>query len=153
MAFEIERKFLVSKLPGDLGREQRIEQGYFQNSGDSNVGVRLRRIDGEESFLTIKGGTGIKRVEIELPLTSEQFEALWPLTEGKRLRKKRFKLPLSQGLKIDLDVYEGHLSELVTAEVEFPSEEEAAGFSSPPWFDREVTGDPAYLNYSLAGKD
>jgi adenylate cyclase len=36
------------------------------------------------------------------------------------------------------------------AEVEFPSDEEAAQFVPPPWFGLEVTEDEHYKNVNLA---
>jgi adenylate cyclase len=53
----------------------------------------VRRI-GEESFLTVKRGSGRDRLEDEIEITAEQLEALWPATEGRRLAKHRFYVPL-----------------------------------------------------------
>jgi adenylate cyclase len=147
---EIERKFLVTRLPSDPGHAQQIEQGYLSKSAGSKAGVRLRRVDGNQAFLTIKGGLGLRRVEVELPLAMDQFAALWPLTEGQRLTKKRYKVALNERLHVDLDLYEDRLANLVTAEVEFGSEEEAQSFSPPDWFGEEVTGRPEYQNSALA---
>jgi CYTH domain-containing protein len=47
-------------------------------------------------------------------------------------------------------VYEEALAGLLVAEVEFPSEDAARAFRPPAWFGREVTGNPAYLNQTLA---
>ena len=48
--------------------------------------MRLRRRDGE-SVLTVKRGSGRTRTEEEIELEPEQFDALWPLTEGRRVEK------------------------------------------------------------------
>ena len=48
------------------------------------------------------------------------------------------------------DRYEGALEGLVTVEVEFPTEEEAARFEPPGWFGRELTGEPGWSNAALA---
>jgi len=80
---------------------------------------------------------------------AEQFEALWPLTEGRRLRKRRHLLP-DDGVEVEVDVYEGELEGLIVAEIEFDSEEQARGFEPPPWLGDEVTGDERFLNESLA---
>ncbi len=150
MESEIERKFLVDRLPTGLETAEQIEQGYLGLTADSQVGVRVRRIDATRAFLTAKGGRGVRRVEVELPLTPAQFAALWPLTEGRRLIKKRYKIALGAQLSVDLDVYGGQLAGLITAEVEFPSEAAAETFDPPAWFGREVTGEVQYLNSSLA---
>jgi adenylate cyclase len=145
---EIERKFLVPEPPGTLDshRSARIEQGYLA-SGEAGE-VRLRRAD-EELSLTVKRGRGEVRDEEEVELGSEQFERLWPLTEDRRVAKTRYWVPAGDRT-IELDVYEGELDGLLTAEVEFPSEEESHDFDPPEWFGDEVTGDDRYRNESLA---
>lgn len=145
---EIERKFLVNEPP-DLTRHgaKEIEQGYL-TLADAGAEVRLRRAD-ETLVLTVKGGTGRSRIEEELELDRSAFDALWPLTEGKRIRKTRYVLP-HDGLELEVDVFEGELEGLVLAEVEFESDSEADAFEPPGWFGEEVTGDDRYLNESLA---
>jgi adenylate cyclase len=147
---EIERKFLVERPPADLDRAaaRHIEQGYLALDERSGAEVRLRR-HGEQLSLTIKGAGQLARVEEELEPAAEQFESLWPLTEGRRIQKLRYALPAGE-LTIELDVYEGALEGLVVAEVEFPSADAARAFEPPPWFGRELTGDARYRNRALA---
>jgi adenylate cyclase len=144
---EIERKFRVADVP-ELERADadEVEQGYLATGADGEV--RLRRI-GDRELLTVKLGSGLAREEAEIELTRDQFETLWPLTEGRRLRKRRHTIAAGD-LEIELDVFEGPHEGLALAEVEFESEEQARGFRPPPWFGDEVTGDHAYLNESLA---
>ena len=144
---EIERKFLVSDPPDlDDTESDEIEQGYLAIGADGEV--RLRR-KGENLLLTAKRGGGISRDEAEVNLDREAFERLWPLTEGRRLHKRRHVLPQGD-LTIELDVYEGDLDGLVVAEIEFETEEEARAFQPPEWVGEEVTGDDRYLNETLA---
>ena len=140
---EIERKFLVPSAPDPLDElpHDHISQGYLA-IGEDGEEVRLRRI-GDAHRLTVKRG-----VE-EIDLEPGQFEALWPLTEGRRVEKTRYRIPRG-GLTIELDVYEGDLDGLMTAEVEFDSEEDAAGFERPEWAGEEVTDDERYRNERLA---
>jgi adenylate cyclase len=146
---EVERKFLVAEPPDLADTEaNEIEQGYLAIGADGEV--RLRR-KGEKLVLTAKRGSGISREEAEIELDRESFEGLWPLTEGRRLHKRRHLIP-NGDLTIELDVYEGELEGLVVAEVEFPSEDEARGFEPPEWIGREVTGDERYLNETLASQ-
>ena len=106
-AVEIERKFLVPKLPSGLRRSPatRIEQGYIA-IGDDGTEVRVRRRDGD-TVLTVKGGSGRSRKEEELGIDAERFARLWPLTEGRRLEKTRYVMPAGDGLDIEVDVYSG----------------------------------------------
>jgi CYTH domain-containing protein len=147
---EIERKFLVDRLPGGLGEGDRIEQGYLA-IGDDGVEVRVRR-RGADTTLTIKSGPGMTRTEVELDVDAERFEALWPLTEGRRVNKTRHLIPLGGDVTVELDVYSGAHDGLLTAEIEFPSEEASEAFDPPAWLGREVTGDGDYANQALAMK-
>jgi adenylate cyclase len=149
MAEEIERKFLVSEPPSWLADcpSEEIEQGYLAIAEDGDE-VRLRR-RGDASLLTVKRGHGERREEEEVEIGDEQFEALWPLTDGRRLRKRRHRVE-DPAATIEVDVYDDALAGLVTAEVEFPSEELADRFSPPRWLDEELTGDDRYANQRLA---
>ena len=102
-------------------------------------------------MLTAKRGEGISRQEAEIGVDRDRFDELWPLTEGRRLRKRRHVIP-HDGLKIEVDVYEGALGGLIVAEVEFPSEKAALDFDPPAWLGEEVTGDHRYLNETLASE-
>ena len=144
---EVERKFLVAAEPDLEGTESdEIVQGYLAVGSDGEV--RLRR-KGEKLVLTAKRGSGLARDEAEIELARADFELLWPLTEGRRLHKRRHLIPRG-GLTIELDVYEGDLEGLVVAEIEFSSESEAGSFEPPEWLGEDVTGDERYLNETLA---
>jgi adenylate cyclase len=149
MAQEIERKLLVDELPGDLDAwsATRLEQGYLAITGEAEI--RIRRA-GDDAWLTVKSSPGLSRVEEELTLEASAFERLWPLTEGRRLVKVRHTREDAPGVVFELDVYEGALRGLATLEVEFASEETARAWTPPPWAGREVTGDKAYANQTLA---
>ena len=147
---EVERKWLVPEAPADAlaAPSDLIEQGYV-TIGSDGAETRLRR-RGERCFLTVKSGLGMSRAEHEVELSIDQFEALWPATEGVRLIKRRYQVPGEDGRLIELDVYEGELAGLTVAEVEFDDPWGAESFVAPYWFGREVTDDPAYKNQRLA---
>jgi adenylate cyclase len=146
VATEVERKYLVAQLPDLADEGEEIEQGYLAVGAEGEVRLRRR---GAGRILTAKRGEGLSRAEAEAELDQDQFDALWPLTEGRRLKKRRHLVPHGD-LEIELDVYEGELEGLIVAEIEFPSEEEARRFESADWLGEEVTGDRAYLNETLA---
>lgn len=145
---EIERKYRVPALPDRLDDADRtpIAQGYLAIAEDAEV--RLRRA-GERRLLTVKRGHGRRRDEVEVEVDPDAFDALWPLTAGLRIEKVRHRLPAGE-LVIELDVYEGDLTGLVIAEVEFPSEAAADAFAAPGWLGPEVTQDRRYGNQRLA---
>jgi adenylate cyclase len=124
---EIERKFLVTALPAGLGEGDAIAQGYLAIATDG-VETRIRRRAGAAT-LTVKSGPAMVRVEEEIPIEPERFDALWPLTEGRRVEKVRHLVALEGGLTAEVDVYAGPLDGLLTAEIEFPSETAARTFS------------------------
>jgi adenylate cyclase len=150
---ETERKFLVvaDQVP-PLRNGAVIQQGYlvFQNPPEVPVELRLRRVDGADCFLTVKSGNAPARVEVELAIATDQFLELWSLTEGRRVFKRRYRIPVASGPTAELDIYEGARAGLRVVEVEFSSESQAREFAPPAWFGREVTGDRRYTNAELA---
>jgi adenylate cyclase len=146
---EIERKFLVRKMPDGLTSypSNEISQGYLV-SLDDGTQVRLRKSD-EQHTLTFKRGTGNVREEREVEVNAEQFDALWPATKGKRLVKTRYEIPLGERV-VEIDVYHDRHEGLVVAEVEFDEEDAAKNFQPPDWLGDDVTGDPRYSNQLLA---
>lgn len=149
IAKEIERKFLITKLPSNLENYPviRIKQGYIAITPD-NIEVRLRQ-KGKKYFQTIKRGTGLQREEIEIEITQDQFEQLWNAITGISIEKDRYRLS-DQGYSIELDVYHNQLSGLYTAEIEFSSQQKALSFNPPSWFGEDITEDESYKNKNLA---
>lgn len=148
MTTEIERKFLVTEIPGAgvLGPGIRLRQGYLAEDGA--VQVRVRISEGS-AVLTVKAGAGLVRTEVEAGIGMDEAEALWLHTGGRRIEKVRHRVDAGGRLG-DVDLYEGVLEGLCTAEVEFASESEAAAFDPPPWFGRDLTGEDGWDNASLA---
>ena len=148
---EIERKFLIKRLPDDLKRSRSliIEQGYLATEPAGRQ-VRVRKT-GRSASLTFKVRRGTHREEREIKLSPKQFAALWPGTAGRRLRKVRYEIPWKNVL-IEIDIYRGRHAGLVVAEVEFPDRASARRFKAPWWLGREVTGEKRYSNVRLALK-
>jgi len=144
---EIERKFLVKRLPDNLPGFDAREIGQAYISADPVI--RIRR-SGPDFFLTMKGEGEIAREEYEMQITGPQFEKLLAKVETKLLEKTRYLIPLGGGLCAELDIYHGTLTGLATVEVEFESEKAAEGFAPPDWFGEDVSGDLRYRNNSLA---
>lgn len=148
---EIERKFLITKLPKDLEEYpcRHIEQGYLS----TNPVVRIRR-DNDKYELTYKSSGLMTRQEYNLPLDQESYAHLVAKVDGRLIRKKRYMIPLSSSpsgnLTIELDVFLEDLAPLVLAEVEFPTEEAAKAFVPPAWFGEDVTFSGKYHNNHLS---
>jgi len=148
-SLEIERKFLLKRLPEKLKQARRcaISQGYLAAEPGGRH-VRLRK-KGKTASLTFKMGRGAHREEREIKLDPKQFTALWPATVGRRLYKLRYEMPWKNFL-IEIDIYRRKHKGLVVAEVEFPDRTACRKFKAPAWFGREVTGNKRYSNVRLA---
>ncbi len=147
--FEIERKFLLRRLPPGLAKfpHKKIDQGYLTIGSDRSH-VRLRRKD-RICTLTFKRGTARGREEREIRLTAAQFAILWPATKGARLTKTRYDVPWKKSV-VEIDIYHGSNEGLVVAEVEFPNEISCRNFQPPDWLGAEVSGGGRYSNPRLA---
>ncbi len=146
---KVERKFLVAEIPKVLGLRDglRVSQGYLAVEKDGSE-VRIRKTD-KAASLFVKNAAGKAQVEVEVPLTADQINALWPLTEGRRMSKVTYQLDVAD-TPVTLDMYEGQLSWLHIAEAEFQGRTVAEAFTPPPWFKREVSDLPAYKHSNLA---
>ncbi len=146
---EIERKWLIEKLPFDPGEYEClvIEQAYLSASPT----VRVRRSN-DEYYLTYKGSrntegnSDLNHSEYNLPLDKASYEHLREKKDGIVLRKKRYLIPHVNGLTIELDIFGPPFEGLIVAEVEFDTEEEARAFEAPDWFGEDVTGVKKYKN-------
>jgi CHAD domain-containing protein/CYTH domain-containing protein len=148
---EIEHKYLLTGLPERVrGAEAfEIEQGYLPGA---TVRERLRRAVGPRGARhtrTVKLGTGLVRAEFEEELSESEFARLWPLTEGARLEKRRYRVPDGE-LTWEIDEFLDR--ELWLAELELPDAN--TPFDIPEWLapyvEREVTDDPRYSNLEIA---
>ena len=145
---EIERKFKVKQRPENLEQYpvSRIQQAYLCREPV----VRVRQMN-EEFWLTCKGKGLLSREEYELPLDEAAYYHLLAKSDGGRITKDRYHIPLGEHT-VELDVFLGPLKPLVLAEVEFETEAEALAFEPPAWFGEEVTCDPAYCNVNLSAR-
>lgn len=144
---EIERKYLVNDIPQNLNSFpcRIMEQGYLNTAPV----IRIRK-DNEHYELTYKSDGLMTREEINLPLDQASYEHLLAKIDGRIIRKRRYMIPLSDGLTAELDIFEGNLAPLVLAEVEFPDESLAMSFTPPDWFGEDVTFSGKYHNSYLS---
>lgn len=146
---EIERKFLISKIPENLEQYhcREIQQGYLS----TNPVIRVRK-DNDDYYLTYKGKGKLAREEYNLPLTKESYEHLIKKADGNIITKKRYEIPDNTGHTIELDIFEGVFEGTVFAEVEFESIEDANSYIKPDWFTEDVTDNREYHNSNMSQK-
>ncbi len=145
---EIERKYLVARLPDDLSdyESNEIRQGYLKpDENDREVRVRQK---GDKYYKTEKIGHGLERAENEKEISQEEFEELWLQTASK-IEKTRYEIPVDGGV-VELDVYHGDLEGHAVAEIELVGTDVKVDLTSLDWLGQEVTGENQYLNAELA---
>ncbi len=151
-SLEIERKYLLKAMP-DLAELRpevlEIDQGWLPGDRIRERVRRTRSLAGASYTRTLKFGQGVQRTEIEEATTEAIFDRLWPLTEGCRIHKRRYRVAV-EGHTWEIDEFLDR--ELVLAEVELESPDETPDL--PSWLEalveRDVTDDPRYTNLKLA---
>jgi CHAD domain-containing protein/CYTH domain-containing protein len=150
---EVERKYLLRAFPDSAldAPPAEIDQGYLPGDRLVERVRRVRTLDGERYYRTVKLGAGVRRIEVEEATTRELFDALWPLTAGRRVRKRRHLVP-DGDLTWEIDDFADR--DLVLAEVEFPASGAQTRVAIPNWLApyvvRDVTDEPEYVNARLA---
>jgi adenylate cyclase len=152
VAIEIERKYLLRALPTmpAVSDVLEIDQGYLPGA---KLVERLRRQRSRRGeiryFRTIKGGTGVERIEIEEETDQRVFDHLWQLTDGRRVRKRRYLVPQGRDLW-EIDEFTDRVLVLAELELERASQQ----VTIPPWLSpvlvRDVTDEREYTNLALA---
>ena len=158
---EIERKFLIG-YP-DLKwlearpncRKVEIIQTYLRSDPGEEVRVRQRGSEGHYVYyLTTKRTlSAMKRVEIERKLSqSEYLELLMNADTAKRqIRKSRYCL-MYDNQYFEIDVFP-FWDDQALMEIELSDEDQEIRFPKEIRILKEVTGDPAYKNASLAANE
>jgi CYTH domain-containing protein len=156
---EIERRWLINGHRTNEITEPPtiIQQGYIVSNKEESVRIRYTSKT-NKYYLTVKTGSGLVRKETEVEISPEQWKALWPLTEGRRIEKTRFKYRIftdpetfqSYFAEEDHFYYPKELAGHTQIEIEFDSAIEAHSFKALDYFGKEVTNDGRYTNAELA---
>lgn len=151
---EFERKFLVPNFnPKDheVIATKQILQYYLSDKPE----LRIRQVihnDGEPTCkFTYKGEGTLAREEHEFDIPRSEFESLRSkfCSTGAIVKTRYILKRDSDGNRIEVDIYQGKLEGLVTAEVEFDSAQEAVDYIPPEWFGEDVTENDMYKNRNL----
>ena len=152
MKQEIERKYAVNYLPKDLKIADiiDIEQAFIYK--DAKTVIRIRKIQNKKSnsieyIYTVKTKGDIQHqkdaniasaYEIESYIQKEEFNKLIKNKISSIIRKTRMVIPIGDSLNVEMDIYKDYLQDLITVEVEFPSEDIAKNFQKPDWLGEEM---------------
>ena len=142
---EIERKYTINYLPKNITKIIRITQKHIYRDPICSIRVRksLNTVTNEAIYThTIKIKEKEKEkfstIELEENISQEQYEGSNPFKGSQIIEKYRLIIPLENGLKAEVDIFEKKLKGLIIAEVEFESIEQAENFKMPSWFEKEV---------------
>ena len=158
LPMEIERKFTINYLPDNIKSITQITQKHIFK--DMVCSIRVRRsinmYTGEKIFThTIKARTeNLEKYsicELERNITEEEYNKSRPFRGSRTIQKYRCVVPIQDGLKVEIDVFEGWLKGLIIAEVEFKSSKQAEEFKMPNWFGGPLEN-KAFSNRALSTK-
>ena len=150
MAIEIERKFLVKRIPKNkIKYSHYIKQGYIFSDKQKVIRVRQKM---DDFFITIKGNkTRLSRFEFEYKIPKNDANQLFKNFCEKKIIEKTRHYVEHKGHTWELDVFHDKNKGLIVAEIELESEDEA--FYLPDWVDQEVTDQDKYYNMNLIKKN
>ncbi|MCB9834333.1 MAG: hypothetical protein H6807_17855 [Planctomycetes bacterium] len=147
---ESERLFVLRDLPR-FASEPAVAEVYLGWLPGGQVDETISRVyegGAPRHARRIGLGQGRKRVEFEEETSEGVFESLWALTEGCRVRKRRYALREARR-RVEIDDF--HDRDLVLARI--MGGEEAVAAAPPTWLApailREVTGEVSYQGRRL----
>lgn len=149
MAYEIERKFLVTNTDfiKEASSKEYIVQAFLNRNSERTVRIRIKD---KEAFLTVKGmsnAEGTTRREWEYAIPVSDAREMLKICEEGAIEKWRYLVPIGKHT-FEVDIFEGENKGLIVAEVELESENES--FQKPVWLGEEVTGNTSYYNSKLS---
>jgi CYTH domain-containing protein len=146
MSIEIERKFLVNKIPENIVNTIDIKQYYI--SINPKMVQRLRFFNNDKAIISFK--------ERSSSIAKHEFEYEIPLLEARKLIsfintpfivKKRHYIKFDS-MKWEVDEFLGKNKGLIVAEIELIKIDQK--IKTPEWVTNEISKDQKYSNFNLA---
>ena len=142
---EIERRFDMTRFPDlPVMRQSSVWQKYLSVDPEVRIRKKILSNGAIKCFLTIKGDGLMKRTEVEVPITIDQYDALDQMDPDHPAITKDFReYQLADGLVLEVSLVDKGLpSEFMYAEIEFPNEEAANAFEPPAYLGEDHTNNP-----------
>ena len=146
-----DRRYLLSGVPPELQGTPPVEahEGWLPGT---TLEERIRAEcgpEGEHYYRCVTMGSGAERIEVAEDTTKQLFDALWPLTSGKRCSARRYALA-DGSLRWEVDAFSDR--DLVLARVAVPRPRKRVLLPPVirPLLVREVTDEPEYSSVNLA---
>ncbi len=139
-----ERRFLVTALPPEAvrGASETLEEGWLPGDRRESVGL-ARSPEGERCFRAVAAARG-RPPRIET-IPRAEYDAFWPLTEGRRISKRRHPVASAPGWRLD-----EYLDRPLVLAVCASGDAEPAPAWLEPVLVRDVSGERGYLDETLA---
>ena len=159
--YEMERKFLIrtpdldwlEKCP--LCRKVQIDQTYLKSDPSEEIRVRRRGEGGNYIYYQTHKWMmeGMKRISTETRLSKSEYRRLLKNADPSRRRISKTRYCLTyENQYFEIDIYPFWKDQAIL-EIEVRDEKEKICFPEQIRIIKEVTGDPAYKNASLAAKE
>ena len=136
------RRFLLKGVPARLKGERGtlIEQGWLPGDDIEERLQRVRTARDVRYYRRVKSRSG-RLGELEERISRRAFQRIWPLTEGRRVRKRRY--AIASGDRVwEIDVFLDR--ELVLAEVRPPDRDVDIPEWLAPYVRREFSGEEVF---------
>ncbi len=147
MNIEIERKFIVKKMPELVESTIDIKQYYLMK--DKSMVQRLRLFDNSKSIISFKQNTkNISRYEFEYEIPFEDANKIIEIMPHMLCIKKKRHIYYENNIMWEIDEFYDSNLDLIIAEVELDSEDQSIDI--PKWITKEVTYEKKYYNFNLA---
>lgn len=144
---EIERKFLVRKLP-DLSSIQPVHYERYYLHRANGVEKRIQKRGEVYEFEELEESSSLSRTSHKRDLTEREFEFFKKQSDEKIVRDSYV---ISTNPEISIKVYHERFEGFARVEVKFSTEEEAQSFEVPDWFGEDITYHPLGRDSKLVG--
>ncbi len=135
MSQEIERKFLISKMP-DLSKYQPIRYERYYIYRDGKVEMRVQKKENKFEIERKEMINKLSAKKTKLKISAPEFEKLKTFGSDVIIRDG---YNLFSSPDVSIKIYHGKYEGLKKVEVEFKSEEQATSFQIPDWYGEEIT--------------
>ena len=139
---ELERKFLVKKLP-ELDKKSKVEyERYYIDDFIKNQ-IRVQKKNGKIYEYETKFLQRDKFVNKLTPITQGEFLGMTKKNKKKIVRENYKPVGMEN---VSVAIYKGAHEGLIRAEFRFATVTEAIAFNPPAWVGREITSTPLALD-------
>lgn len=142
---EIERKFLIKKLPSLTDYEAVTYERYFLFI-NQDIEIRIQKKWDKYEFERKETIHNLSSQKQKFEITQQEFDELKKTALSFIIRKSYH---ISSHPDITIKIYEWIFEGLKRVEVEFDDEPSAQAFTPPDWFWEEITQSPLWRDSKL----